>query len=494
MKSLRSSTLAALGWSGTAQVVQQLLQFIFSVILARLLSPHEFGLIGMIVVFTGFASLFSELGLGAALIQKIDIDEGHLNSVFWINVAAGIVLTGIVAASAPLITKFYNEPVLRLIIMVIALNFFVGSLNIVQRTLFRKNLNFRRLAQIQITSIFVGGLTAIIMAFRGLGVWSLVAQSLVVTTISMILMWWFSPWRPSFSFDTKSLKELLGFSSNLLGFDIFNYWARNLDNLLIGRFIGSSALGIYSCAYKLMILPISQISGIISQVMFPVLSIIQNDIERVKRIYLRSTRSIALITFPVMTGLFVVANPFILSIYGAKWAGVIPILKILCLIGVVQSVGTTVGWIYTSQGRTDIMFKWGIFSGVVRAILFVIGLRWGVIGVALCYVIGSYLILLYPGWAIPGKLIGMRFIEMLKNLSGPFFCSVVMGVVIWALGFILLQNQPPWISLTVQVPIGIILYISLIHFFKVRSYIETLELVTEYWHKQKNSRVSLKTG
>ncbi len=481
MENLRNRTLSGLGWSGAAQVARQLVQFIISVILARLLSPEDFGLIGMIIVFTGFAGVFSELGLGAALIQKLDLDERHLNSVFWVNIGTGIILTGTVVGTAPLIASFYDEPALRSLTILIALNFIIGSFNVVQNALLNKNMDFRRLAQLEITAASLASIIGITMALTGFGVWSLVWQSLMLTTVSAVMMWWVSAWRPTFSFETGALKELLGFSSNLLGFNILNYWMRNLDNVLIGKFIGSSALGIYTRAYSLMLLPISQISGVVSRVMFPVLSTIQHDIERVKRVYLRSTRSIALVTFPLMIGLLVVAKPFIMTVYGDKWRDVIPILQIFCLVGMTQSIGTTVGWIYTSQGRTDIMLKWGIFSGIVRGIAFIVGLKWGVIGVALAYALSGYLILWYPGWAIPGRLINLRFTEMLKNLSGPFYCALAMGALICSLGFILPIGWPHWVCLVLLVAFGIAAYVLLIHFFKIRAYTETRELVIEQW-------------
>lgn len=484
----RKQTLSGLGWSGTSQVARQVITFVISIILARLLSPKEFGLIGMIAVFTGFAQIFTDMGLGSALIQKADLEARHLNAVFWANLAVGFALTVIVVATGPLIASFYDTPILQSLTMVISLNFLLGSLNVVQNALIHKKMEFRKLAIIENVAVLVSGFLAISMALAGMGVWSLVAQSLLLTAISMLMMWLFSTWRPIFSIEWAALKELLGYSSNLLGFNIFNYWVRNLDNVLIGRFIGTSALGIYTRGYSLMLLPISQISSVITRVMFPALSVIQNDPEKVKSIYLRSTKILALVTFPIMIGLLVVTKPFVLTVFGDKWAGVIPILQVLCLTGMGQSIGTTVGWIYTSQGRTDLMFRWGIFAGLVYAVAIVIGLRWGVIGVAWAYALSGYLIVWYPSWAIPGRLINLSFMEMMKNLASPFYCALAMGITVRTLGFLLPTNWPQWTYLVVQVPFGIIVYISLIHFFKLRAYVETLELVKEQWQKQFKTR------
>jgi len=476
---LEGRTLKSLKWSGIGQVVKQLMYFMIYIVLARLLTPQDFGIIGMVMVFTGFVQIFSELGLGAALVQKLDLDERHLSSVFWVNLGTGVLLTGVIATSAPLIAAFYGNPVLRPITMVIALNFFIGSFKVVQNALLQKKMDFQKLACVEIIGAFIAGFVAISMALMGFGVWSLVVQSLLFTLVSVVMIWIFSSWRPVFCWDAKAVKELVGFSSNLLGFNVLNYWVRNFDNLLVGKFIGPWALGIYTRAYGLMLLPVSQISAVISRVMFPALSSIQEEVERVKKVYLRSTRIIALFSFPLMVGLFVLAEPFIIAVLGEKWRQVVPVLQILCISGLGQSVGSTVGWIYNSQGRTDLQFKWGMFSAAVRIIAFTIGLHWGIIGVASAYVISGYVILWYPAWTIPGKLINLSFFEMLKNLSSVFYCAVAMGIAIWGSGLIFSGDSPYWMRLAVQVPFGVIVYFILVHVFRLKAYIDIRQVIKD---------------
>ncbi|SFG36470.1 Membrane protein involved in the export of O-antigen and teichoic acid [Desulfotomaculum arcticum] len=485
MDNLRTRTLSGVAWSGAAQLIRQLLYFVISVILARLMSPREFGLIGMTTVFTGFAALFSDLGLGAALIQKSGIEERHLSTVFWINIAAGVVLTAVVIAAAPLIAMFYQEPALRLLTMAIAFNFVIGAFKVVHNALLQKAMDFRRLAKIEIAAVFISGSAATVAALSGFGVWSMVIQSLVLTVTSVVIMWLCSTWRPTWHYDTGALKELTGFSTSLLGFNVINYWIRNLDNVLIGKYISSTALGIYTRAYSLMLLPLTQISRVISLVMFPAMSAIQKDLSKTKEVYLRSTRIIALVTFPLMMGLLVVAEPFIATIYGNKWQGVIPVLKIFCLNGAMQSVGTTVGWIYTSQGRTDLMFKWSLFAGLIKGTSIIIGLRWGITGVAAAYVLSGCIVLWYPAWAIPGRLIGLSFGEMLKNLSGSFYCTVLMGIAVWVLGFMLPLNWRHWEYLLSQVCFGILIYLILLHAFNIKAYREIKELLRKQWFRSR---------
>lgn len=478
--SFKQKTLSAIGWTASANIVKQVFLFVIFVVLARLLMPEDFGLVGMILVFTGFVGIFGELGFGAALIQKKEIEEGHLSSVFWLNIAAGIILAAIVLSVAPLIAKFYKEPRLKLLTMLISINFLIGSLNIVHRALLNRSMDFRRLAIIETTTIVIAGTFAIILALIGFGVWSLVWQMIISTLVGVIMMWQVSSWRPKFCFDKNAVKELFGFSGNLLGFSVFNYWVRNSDDLLIGKFIGSSGLGVYSRAYSIMLIPLNQVSATIGKVMFPAFSRIQDDKVRVKQIYLRAIAIIALLAFPMMMGLFVVADSFVLAILGYHWKDVIPVLRIFAVLGMVQSIATTVGWIYTSQGRTDWQLRWGIVAGGLLILSIVIGIIIGTIkSVALCYMIMSGAILVYPNFAIPGKLIDMTFGEVVRSLSGIFGCAFLMSVSVFLIGMNLPSEWPHLEKLIIQVSSGITFYIILIHLFKLKAYVEVKDLFRE---------------
>ncbi|MDD5304531.1 MAG: lipopolysaccharide biosynthesis protein, partial [Elusimicrobia bacterium] len=354
MSDLRGQTLTGLKWNGAGHVARQTLQFAISVVVARALSPEEFGLMGMIVVFSGLAGLFVGLGLGTALVQRQNLEERHLSTIFWVNVACGAALTAGFAWASPAIARFYGEPILRALTLAVGFNFLIGSLSIVQRNMLVRTMDFRALFIIETTAVSCAGIAAVGGALAGWGVWSLVAQSLVLTTVSAIMLWRMSPWRPAWRIDGAALRELWGFSANLMAYNMLNFSDRNLDNLLIGKFIGPTALGVYARAYSLMLLPIDQVCDVLTRVMFPVLSLLQKDIASVKRVYLRATRAIALISFPLMLGLLVVAEPLIETVYGEKWLGAVPLIRILCLTGLSQSLGTTVGWIFNSQGRTDL--------------------------------------------------------------------------------------------------------------------------------------------
>ncbi len=480
----RQRTIGGIGWSVIARLGTQGLRFVIGVILARLLSPEAFGLIGMLTVFIGFASIFVDLGFGSALIQKQDATPDHYFSIFWVNVGFGLLLMLMFMAFSPLIAQFYSQPSLLPLTMLISTNFFIGSLTIVQSSLLRKRLDFRRLAFVDLTALVISGSAGIIMASIGMGAWSLALQSVILTSLTVVLLWILSDWRPVMRFKWTAVRELLGFSTNLLGFSSINYWLRNADKLLVGRVLGASALGIYSKSYSIMLLPLTMISGTIGQVMFPSFSSIQDDKQRVARVYLRITRAIALVTFPMMVGLWMVADHFVLALLGHQWVGMIPILNVFCVVGLIQSIGTLNGNLYLSQGRSDLQFKVGVVVGILGIGAIALGLRWGIQGVAYAYGLYSVLVA-YPSIRIAVSLVDLTFSKVFRNLLGVLACATAMGTAIWTVDRVLPPDWPHWASLAVQVPLGVIVYAALVHMFRLEAYRDVRELVREQWrHRQ----------
>ena len=204
--------------------------------------------------------------------------------------------------------------------------------------------------------------------------------------------------------------------------------------------------------------------------------------------YLKTTRSISLVSFPLMIGLLAVAEPFVMNVFGPNWAEVIPILQIFSMMGLVQSIGTTVGWIYTSQGRTDIMFRWTLFAGTVYVIAFLIGMHWGIVGIATAYVLSGYTLLWYPSWTIAGRLIDLRFLDMAKNLAGTFFCSAAMGGTVWGIARILPFPVKGWMYLLTLIASGAGIYFVLIRLFRIRAYQELLEIFHERVRVYRNEK------
>jgi len=420
---LRSKTLKGISWSGTAQVCKQMSQFVVTVILARLLSPGDFGLIGMAAVFTNFVYSLSELGFGSALIQKQDAKAEHFNSAFWLNIVLGLALMSLLMAAAPMIASFYNMAELKLIVMALSLNFIIASLATIQTSILTKAMEFKKLAIVEFSSILISGIAAVYFAITGHGVWSLVYQQIIFTSVSTILLWLNSDWRPQWMFSIQAIKDMFNFSAQLTGTSIVYYFSRNLDYLLIGKFLGAQALGYYALAYKLMMVPLHSISWVVNSVMFPAFSKIQNDLPKVREVYQKMVKSISLITFPLMFGVFAIADEFIRVFYGPQWEPVILLLKILCFCAMIQSVLTTVGNIFLSQGRADLQLKLSIISTMATLGAVVVGLQWGIIGVAVCYTLKEIFWMIYVE-RIVNNMIQLR----LSHFYANFLTSLIIGI------------------------------------------------------------------
>lgn len=479
MPDLSARLIVGISLTSGVQVFKQTLQFVISIILSRLLTPHDFGLVGMITVFTGFISLFNELGFGVALIQKEKVTEQHYSSIFWLNLLSGLSLTGVTIIVAPFVAKFYDEPQLASLMRLIATSFFISSMGIVQNAILIRTLQFRLLSIVEIVKIVFAGAFAVLLAIAGYGFWSLAWQFLTMSIISTLGLWWATNWHPQLSFSWIAVKDLVRFSINLLGFNTLQYWVRNGDNLLIGKYMGSEGLGIYFRAYNLMLFPLNQITSVLGVVMLPTLSRMQNDKRLTKLIYLRMVGAIAFFLFPLMMGMFVAGEHLIMVFYGSQWGAVIPLLRIFSLLGLVQSLSVTVGLIYQSQGRTDWLFRWGLVTGILLIGSIIIGVYLGTIqAVAIAYAFTSGIILLYPSFAIPGRLIDMTFWDVITTIKGVGTCAIFMTVLVFIMDALLPTTWPHWAHLVIIVPFGIIVYLLLVHLCNLQVYREVKSILS----------------
>lgn len=421
--------------------------------------PEDFGLLGMAVVFIGLISVLNDMGISSAIVQKRELSEKQLSSIFWFNLLIGFLAMFILILISPLIARFYNQNSLVLIISLMSLSFLFTSLSTVQSSLFVKNLKFKKLSMFELTSTISASILGISLAYLGYGVWSLVWQNLSTTLIYAVLVWIFECWKPKIYFDLNDIKPILSFSLNLSGFNLLNYLSRNADNLLIGKFLGANALGYYSLAYSMMLLPLSNVSAVLSKVMFPALSHIQHDNNQFKLLYLKSTKYIAFVCFPIMLFLLATVDEFILTIFSINWVPAIFLIKILSIVGLIQSIGSTVGPIYLAKGKTDWIFRWGIFSSIITISAISVGLRWGINGVSICYMIAS-LLLAYPSFIIPFRLIELRFMDMVLNIKEEIITSLIMFLFIILLVTIERYYSLPYeIIFLSSITIGLISYV-----------------------------------
>ncbi len=428
---------------------------------ARLLGPSAYGVMGMANLLIIFILNFRDLGTGSAIIQRRTISNQLLSSLFWLNFILGIFLAVFVCSASPLAAKFFHTPELIPILCVLSLSFWLTSCGIVHSSVIIRGMRFRALAAADLSAGLISYLVALIFAYRGFGVWSLVFANVANSITSLIGYWIGSGWRPSWQFDWAEVRSIAKYSLNLSGFGLVNYFSRNADNITVGKVLGKAPLGDYQMAYNLMLTPIQNISSVIAQATFPAFARIQDDNVRFRQAYTRSCMLIALISFPVMAGLGVVADPMIRAILGARWVGAIRVFQVLAPVGLVQSVQTTVGQIYMAKGRTDWFFRWGLASGVILVTAFLIGIRFGILGVAVAYCVSFLGITMLPGFIIPFQLIGLKVSDFGRALMPQVLITAGMAL-ICALWLTLLSKfgiQSPWIQLSSTAILGAVFYV-----------------------------------
>lgn len=454
--SIKNDVISGAKWASVSKLTTQGMQFLVGLVLARLLAPEDFGLLASIYVITAFAQLFFEMGLGAALVQRTAPSERDKATVFWINALSGLIYAGIMWAIAPLVAEFFDAPRLVALMPVVALTFTL-SLGVVHGSLLQRQLRFRTLAVVELSSAAAGHLTTLIAALLGVGALALALGPLVTAGLMSILLFCIVKWRPRHFVNRASFRELWRFSGGLLGFNVVNYWGRNADNLLIGRFLGAAPLGFYNRAYNLMLLPVTQITGALGRVMFPALAAIKHDHARVRSAYLRTLGMINFLTIPALVGLAAVSDGLVPLLWGEQWVDVVPVLQVLCIAGVPQCVVTTVGWLYQSQGRTSLMFLMGVIGSVAGVIAMAVGLQWGVEGVAWAVLLKSW-VMAPIALAVSGRIVSLKLSVTLKNAAPTFLVSAVMGVAAWGLPALLSMDRSAPVTLAAQVVVGIVIF------------------------------------
>lgn len=406
-----------------SQVVSIAIQLASTVILARLLSPKDYGVIAMVMAITSFAGLFRDLGLSSAAIQKKDLTHAQQSNLFWLNVAMGALLTLLVASGSPLVVWFYGKPELLWITIALSSAFLIGSLGTQHGARLVREMQFGRQAVATITGALVGLGMSISLAFTGLGYWALVWGNLSCVVTTTILRFILSPFRPGWISKGSGVRDMLKFGANVTAFDFVNYFHRNLDNILIGKFWGSIQLGYYSRAYSLLMLPINSLRGPINAIGFPALSRLQDQPDAYRNYYRKVTCLLALISMPFGAFLFVTAKSIIALALGPQWDGIVPIFAILATVGFVQPVITLWGMVVLSRGMGRRYLHLGVFNTLCSVIGFAAGLRWGPIGVATGYAIVTYLSA-YPilRWAFIDT--PLSFMDFLSSCIRPFVASI----------------------------------------------------------------------
>lgn len=429
------------------------------VALARLLSPDDFGLLGMVLVVTGLFGLLSDLGLSTAVVQKQDLTQREMSSVFWFNIGVATLLALLIAGASPLAAKYYAQPQVIPVMCAVSLMFPLGALGSVQYALLQKEMRFKDATKIHVGSSLAAGGAALLAALAGWKVWALVTQSLVVAAGGAAGLWCFSRWRPDWRFAIEDLRRIWGFSLNLTGFQIVNYFARRADSFLIGRSLGAGALGFYTLAYTLMIYPISNLISVAQGVLVPAMSQVQNEPQRIAGAYIRACRYLAFLILPAMTGLALIATEAVQTVYGAKWAETGRVLAVLAWVGTFQPFDSLLGALFVARGFTRWFFWWGLAASVFTVTGFVIGLRWGIVGVAYSYLVTQALLVIF-GVPLQCRKVQVSLSSLLKALSIPAMAAAVMGLAVFTTKITLVERgvTQPAVLFAACVGVGVVVY------------------------------------
>ncbi|MGH9872014.1 MAG: lipopolysaccharide biosynthesis protein [Pyrinomonadaceae bacterium] len=431
---------------GALAISSQAAKFVVTIIatsvMARLLTPNDYGLIGMVAFFTNFVSMFKDLGLSVALIQQDKISSAQVSNLFWVNVAFSLATTLLTLLLSPAVAWFYGDRRLIGITALTAAGFLLGGLAVQHEGLLRRQMRFGVLATTNLVSMIVGYLVGIAFAIFRFGYWSLVFSQLAVLGTNTVIVWLACRWRPGLPRRNSGVKSMIVFGRNFTGFSIVNYFSRNLDNLLIGKFWGAQQLGLYGRAYQLMTLPLDQINEPITSVAIPALSRMTDSAERYRQAYLRMLQKIAILTMPCVVLMIVTADWLVAIVLGPQWAGTTSIFRLLGIVGIFQPIVNTTGWLFLTQGRSHDMFKWGLISAPITVGSIIAGLPWGALGVATSYSLVQ-LCITYPllFWFV-GRKGPVRAGDFYRTVSHIAFASLAALIVCYALRRLIEISNP----------------------------------------------------
>jgi PST family polysaccharide transporter len=465
-------------WNAAATWATQLMQFGVSIVLARLLLPQDYGVLAMATVMLGFLNLFRTMGFGAVIVQRPELSDSLLSSLFYVNFAVACGLALLAVAAAPVCNWIYQDPRVGMIMAVMGITFVFTASAVVPAALLTRQMRFDRLAIARVAEVPVSGVTAISLAFAGYGVWSLVVGSIAGTLINIVLIHALCPWHPRLLFRWSDVRSVFRFGANVTGFNFFNYFASNTDQAIIGASLGAGPLGLYSLARGIMGRPCAAVTEVIGSVLFPVLARMQHDDARLKAAYLRACGAIAFVTFPMMLGLVAVAHPFVEVLLGEKWLPAVPLIVILTLLGAIETVGQTAKRLLLAKGRSDWYFRLGAITSVTYVCCFFAGLPWGVTGVAVSYLITGSAMNVFGLWIAFNGVSQLTLRDLAAELRPYATHAAVMAVmVVGSRVGMEMAHLDPRISLVLSIMIGIAVYGVLAFMTRVSALLDFLTLV-----------------
>ena len=466
--------MGALRWSLLLNIGEQGVRLLVSVIIARMLLPREYGITAMITVFVGLAEVLINSGFAKALIQSEQPTQLELSSVFYFNIAISTVCAVLLAAAGPFIASFYRLPILAPLAAVMSIDLIISGFGLVQITLLTKKLDFKTQFWARLAGTVFSGALGIGMAWRGFGVWSLVGQSLSANAISIGYYWLTSRWRPSLTFRISALRSMFAFGSKLLGSGVLDVVFKNIYVIVIGKAFSPFELGLYTRALQLQQLPVDNIASISDRVLFSSFTAVQHDKERLKRALRRTTISLALITFPLMVGIGILAKPIVLFALTAKWAGCIHYLQLMCIAGALYPMQMVNLSALTAQGRSDLFLLLEIVKKVVLLAVVAVSWRFGI--VAMIY--GQILVMtlsFYLNSFYTGRILAYGFWTQIRDMAPYATVSALMGGLLYLSQSI--GPQGAVLVIITRVCAGGLIYITACRIFALEAFMDLLPQV-----------------
>ena len=475
---LKSRALSATLWSGADILMRQGLQFGISIALARLLSPEEFGTIALLYLFTGIAGAFVDSGFSSALIQRQDITHTDESTVFWFNLAIGFLVALSLWAAAPLIAKFFALPVLLPLTGLLALNIFLSALGSIHGTLLTKHLNFRVQMKIGVFANLISGAIAITMACYGFGVWALAAQTVVATSLTTLLLWCLSPWRPALVFSKNSVSGLFAFGGYMLASGLLDIIYNRAYTLLIGHFFGVRELGFYNRADGTKQLPVGVLTSILSRVALPVFSKAAQDKTQLRRGVQLALRGMMLINVPMMLGIAATAEPLVLTLFGTQWLPAVPFLQVLSLGAVLWPLHVINLNVLMAQGHSHLFFRLEVIKKILGTALLVAGTFYGVMGIAwsqvifgvLAFIINAYYSHLFLDYGV---------FSQTRDFLATLTISIVMALAVYFASiqtYLLPMPLLAPVQLILLIVLGLIIFIGLACLFRLTALHDVVNL------------------
>lgn len=472
--SLKKKTINGVFWSSVDNISSQGISFVFSIILARLLLPSDYGTIAVLTVFLAISQTFVNSGFSQALIRKLDRSEEDFSTTFYFNIVVGFFCYIVLFYSSPLIASFFNNPSLISIVKVISLIVIFNSLSVVQQAHLLIRVDFKTQALISLIAVLSSGAIGVGLAYLGFEVWSLVYQQVSFAAIKCVLLWIFVAWKPTKKFSKKSFRSLFSFGSKLLISGMLDTVWNNLYEIIIGKYFNASSLGLYSRAKTFAAFPSSNFTSIFQRVTFPVLSSIQNDVDRLRNNYRKIIRLVAFIVFPIMLMMCALAKPFILFLLTDKWSGSIILLQWLCLSFMWYPINMINMNLLQVIGRTDLYLKIEIIKKIIGAIALIVSIPFGITAMCIANFVIT-LIFIFINTYYTGKYLNFGFIEQMRDIMPSLLTSSFTSLVV---GYIVaLMDISNFMQLLLGASIGIILYGSIAKLFNMPEFKELFNII-----------------